>query len=100
MVVLLLLGTRHALSLSLVTRYARYMYMYAICRINACHVSAVLCSRAEFRLVPLVFPRIIDITAGTHAHAHAHRHFARPLGLSLNFAAAHHRHGLRGTEAQ
>lgn len=63
-------------------------------RFADCHVSAL---SADFRLVPLVFPRII--TERMHT-VRVHRHFARPLGLSLNFAAAHHRHGLRGTEAQ
>ena len=65
-------------------------------RFADCHVSAL---SADFRLVPLVFPRII-ITERTLNELPERTaltlHFARPLG----FAAAHHRHGLRGTEAQ
>lgn len=85
-----LLGTRHALSLSLVTLVLcdLQIAMFRLC--------------CDFRLVPLVFPRII-ITERTlnelperTALRNPTLHFARPLG----FAAAHHRHGLRGTEAQ
>ena len=60
--------------------------------VTNCH-----CAFALLRFGPVSVPTH-HITERTLPERH--RHFARPLGLSLNFAAAHHRHGLRGTEAQ